>query len=253
MGFLEQQFVYFPDTVLTASPEDSGLSYEDVLFQAEDGVKLHGWYIPGREEMPAVLFCHGNAGNISGRVALLRVLHDLGLTVFIFDYRGYGKSSGRPSEEGTYADARGALAWLGERGWGPERIVYFGRSLGSGAAVQLALETPPAALVLEAPFTSLQDMGRIHYPVLYALVGFLLSARYDNLGKIPRVSVPLLIIQGDADRIVPESLARRLFAAANEPKEFRLIPGAGHSDAYVVDPTGYNEAWQGILSKIMRK
>jgi hypothetical protein len=248
---LEHQFLYFPTRTIEATPADAGLAYEEVFFAAADGVRLHGWYVPGEPDRPAVLFAHGNAGNISHRVENLRLFRErLGVTVFIFDYRGYGKSEGKATEEGTYADARGALVWLRGRGWSPERLVYFGRSLGASVAVQLALEAPPAGLVIETPFPSVPAMGRHHYSILYFLLGWTIDARYDVEGKIDRLHVPLLIFQGDRDMIVPEKMARRLFARANEPKTFHLIHGAGHNDTLQHDSTAYWEQWRRFLGQV---
>jgi hypothetical protein len=227
-----------------------GLAYEEVRFAAADGTALHGWFLPGDAGRPLVVFCHGNAGNISHRLESLDLLHGLGLSVFIFDYRGYGQSAGTPSEEGTYADARGALAWLRQRGWTPAQMVYFGESLGAAVAVQLALEHPPAGLVLEAPFTSIAAMGRHHYLLLHLLLGWLLDARYDNLDKIDRVRSPLLIIQGEADSIVPPAMARRLYEAAGGPKTLRLIPGANHNDLLFTGGSAYREAWREFLTAL---
>jgi fermentation-respiration switch protein FrsA (DUF1100 family) len=224
-----------------------------VHFSAADGVRLHGWHLPGATDRPLVLFCHGNAGNISHRLASLRLLQDLGLAVFIFDYRGYGQSEGTPSEEGTYADARGALAWLQQRGWGREQLIYFGESLGAAVALQLAVEQPPAGLVLEAPFTSIAAMGRHHNPLLYFLLGWLLDARYDNLAKIGRIRSPLLIIQGEADTIVPPAMSRRLYEAAGGPKILRLIPGADHNDLLFVGGKASREAWREFLAALAEK
>jgi fermentation-respiration switch protein FrsA (DUF1100 family) len=249
-GALEQRYIYFPDRQLVATPAAVGLAYEEVRFAAADGTALHGWFLPGDAGRPLVVFCHGNAGNISHRLESLDLLHGLGLSVFIFDYRGYGQSAGTPSEEGTYADARGALAWLQQRGWTPSRLLYFGESLGAAVALQLAVEQPPAGLVLEAPFTSIAAMGRHHYFLLHFLLGWLLDARYDNLDKIDRVRSPLLIIQGEADSIVPPAMARRLYEAANEPKTLRLIPGADHNDLLFTGGSAYREAWREFLTAL---
>ena len=247
---MEHHFIFFPDRPLVATPALYDLAYEDVHFPAADGTALHGWFLPGEAEQPLILFFHGNAGNISHRLNNLRLLHRLGLNVFIFDYRGYGSSAGKAGEEGTYRDARGALTWLQARGWSPPRIVYFGRSLGAAVAVQLALETPPAGLILETPFTSIAAMGRHHNPILYFALGWLLDARYDNLAKIGRIRVPLLIFQGDRDTIVPKSMARQLFDAANEPKNWHIIPGADHNDTYEVGGEDYWRAWSLFLRQI---
>ncbi len=247
---LEQRYIYFPDRQLVATPAAIGLAYEEVRFAAADGVALHGWYVPGEPEHPLVLFCHGNAGNISHRLESLRLLHELGVSVLLFDYRGYGRSAGTPGEEGTYADARGALAWLRRRGWEPSRLVYAGESLGAAVALQLAIEQPPAGLAMESPFTSIAAMGRHHYPLLHLLLGWLLDARYDNLAKIGRLRAPLLIIQGEADSIVPPGMAQRLYQAAGEPKSLSLIPGADHNDLLFVGGHAYREAWHDFLSRL---
>jgi len=176
-GAMEYHFVYFPEREIVLTPESYGLRYEDVELRPSDGVKLHGWYVPGEPGRPVVLFFHGNAGNISHRVENIAFLHRLGLGVMIFDYRGYGRSEGVASEAGITLDARAALAWLEERGLPPGRLIYFGRSLGAAVAVQLASEVSPAGLVLETPFTSLRDLGRLHYPLLHIPLGWLVRDR----------------------------------------------------------------------------
>lgn len=246
---MEHHFIFFPDRHLVATPAAAGLAYEEVWFAAADGVKLHGWYVPGKPGGPVLLFCHGNAGNISHRVDNLWHFHRLGLSVLIFDYRGYGRSEGRASEQGTYDDGRGALAWLHGRGWQPQQMIYFGRSLGAGIAVQLALETPPGALVLETPFPSIAAMGWHHNPILYLLLGWALDARYDSFNKISRVNAPLLLFQGDRDSIVPEPMARRLFERANEPKSYHLIRGADHNNTYDVGGEAYWQQWRQFLQQ----
>ena len=244
---LEGMFLYFPARELVASPADLGLPYEDVRFSANDGTRLHGWYLPGDEGQPLVLFYHGNAGNISHRLDNLRLLNELGVSVFIFDYRGYGQSDGKPSEVGTYADARGALTWLKGKGWTPERMIYFGRSLGGGIALQLALDQPPAGLVLESAFSSIKAMGKRHYPLLWHLAGWLLSARYDNLSKIGQLRSPLLLIHGDRDAVVPFTMGQELFHRAPEPKRFFPIPGAGHNDTFDRAGEDYLQVWREFL------
>jgi len=249
-GVMEHHFVYFPDRELVATPALLDLAYEEVSFTAADGVRLHGWYLPGAASAPVVLFCQGNAGNISYNLENLAYLHRLGLGVFIFDYRGYGKSAGRATEGGTYADARGALAWLESRGFSRSRMIYFGRSLGAAVVLQLAVEAPPAGLVLETPFTSMAAMGQTHYPFLHFLLGWLLDVRYDNLGKIGQIHLPLLIFQGDRDSIVPERMARQLFERANPPKRFYLIKGADHNDTFDVGGAAYWEEWRRFVREV---
>lgn len=248
---LEHMFLYFPDSDLVATPSAFNLPFEEVHFPANDDTRLHGWYVPGAKGQPLVLFCHGNAGNISHRLDNLRLLHELGVSVFIFDYRGYGRSEGRASESGTYEDARGALAWLARKGWTPERMIYFGRSLGAAVALQLATEHPPAGLILESAFTSIREMGRQHYPLLWTLAGWALEARYDNTSKIGQLKAPLLVIHGSADRIVPVRMGQALFAAAPEPKTLFIIPTADHNDTYTKDELNYRKQWQAFVDEIV--
>jgi fermentation-respiration switch protein FrsA (DUF1100 family) len=246
---LEQMFLYFPERSLVTTPASAGLEYEDVTFSAQDGTRLHGWYLPGEPGKPVLVFCHGNAGNISHRVDNLRLLRQLGLAVFIISYRGYGRSEGTPSEEGTYSDMRGALAWLKDRGWSADRMIYFGRSVGAGVALQLALEQPPGGLILESPFTSIQAMGQLHYPLLWALAGWALDARYDNLKKIDRLTSPLLVFHGERDEIVPQQMGKALFDSAPQPKSFYSITGAGHNDTYVAGGAPYWRRWREFLDQ----
>lgn len=248
-AMLEDSFLFFPDPILVTTPAAAGLTYTEVTFPAADGTLLHGWYLPGAPDQPVVLYCHGNAGNISHRIEPLAQLHRLGLNVFIFDYRGYGQSSGRASETGTYQDARGALAWLREQGWDAGRSIYFGRSLGAAVALQLALEVPPAGLIMETPFTSIAEMGRHHYPLLYRALGWLVNLDYANNRKIPALKTRLLITQGSADWIVPPAMAQRLYQLAPDPKQLVLIPGVGHNDNFFHNAR-YRQAWQDFLATI---
>ena len=243
-GAMEQRLLYFPDLQLVATPAIFNLPYEEVTLTTSDNILLHGWYIPGEEGTPVVLFFHGNAGNISHRLDNIRLLHKLGVAVFIFDYRGYGKSQGTPSEAGLTKDALAALDWLEGQGWVDDQIIYFGRSIGAGVAVNLAVQQPPSRLILESPFTSVRAMGRQHYPFLSMTLSWMLRDQFDNLDKVRRIDVPLLIFQGDQDSIVPESMARELFMAANEPKTFHLISGADHNDTYEKGGESYWEQWR---------
>ncbi|APG28792.1 hypothetical protein A7E78_13725 [Syntrophotalea acetylenivorans] len=247
---MDRHYIFFPERTLQASPGVAGLTYEEVRFSAADGVSLHGWFLPGKKGKPLLLFAHGNAGNISHRIDNLAHFQKLGLSVFIFDYRGYGISEGQISEQGSYKDMRGALAWLQQRGWKPQQMIYFGRSLGAAVALQLALEKPPDGLVLESAFTSVARMGWHHQPLSYALFGWwALSSRYDNLGKIDQLRCPVLILQGDRDRIVPPKMAQQLFARVSHPKTLYLIPGAGHNDTYNIGGEPYWEQWRDFIKE----
>jgi len=245
-GVIERSFIYFPDRDLIADPAYVGLPFEEISFATSDRVQLHGWFVPGEKEATWLWF-HGNAGNISHRLENLKLLHDeLGVSVFLFDYRGYGRSEGTPSEEGTYRDGEAALAYLRSReDVNPDRIVYFGRSLGAGIAVELAISHPPFALILESPVPSIPELARRHYPFLP--VWPLLRTKYDSLAKIEKVAVPLLVLHGDRDDVVPFGAGRKLFEAANEPKQFYTIRGAGHNDTYLVG----GEEYFGALRRFM--
>ncbi|HEV8374054.1 MAG TPA: alpha/beta hydrolase [Actinomycetota bacterium] len=210
---------------------------EEVSFPTADGLRLTGWFLPaagppgraGRGRSPAVLVCNGNGGNRSLRAPLAAALARAGLAVLLFDYRGYAANPGHPTEAGLAADARAALAYLAARPEvDPARLVYFGESLGAAVALRLAVERPPAALVLRSPFASLAEVGRLHYPWLP--VSLLLADRYDSLGRVGGLAAPLLVVAGERDRIVPPPHSRRLFDAAPQPKRFVLLPGADHND-----------------------
>lgn len=240
----ERAFIYYPVRELTGTPASFGLAYRDVWFQADDGVRLHGWLIPGARPT-TLLWSHGNAGNIGHRLDKIREIHQrLGIGVFIFDYRGYGQSEGSPTEAGLYRDARAAREALVRDGGVPsERIVYFGRSLGAAVALELALAHPPPALILESPFLSIQAMANRTLPGS----GYLFKSRFDSLARIGRLRAPLLILHGDADEVVPYEHGRRLWEAASEPKAFYTIARARHNDTYLVGGREYWEAWRQFL------
>ena len=247
---LEHAFLYFPASEIVMTPASIGLEFEEVNFRASDDVKLNGWYLEGQKDQPLVLFCHGNAGNISHRVENLRHLRELGYSVFIFDYRGYGRSEGKANETGTYNDIRGALTWLKEQGWSEQKMIYFGRSLGAAIALQLAIEQPPAGLILESPFTSIEAIGKELYPLLWILAGWALDVRYDNIFKISQIKTPLLIFHGDRDEIIPQQMGKELFKRAPEPKQFYSISGAGHNDTYAVGGKEYWQQWRNFVQQL---
>lgn len=238
LGLIADRFVYFPDRHLIATPADVGLDYEDVYFRTGDGLRLHGWFVPGGPASP-LLWLHGNGGNISYAMEALRMLHQaLNRALFLADYRGYGLSDGSPSEKGLYRDAEAALAELTRRsGVDTTDVVVFGQSLGSAVAVDLAVRQRVRALVLESPFTSLHDMARHVYPALP--LGPLLRGRYDSIGKIRQVEEPLLILHGAGDDVVPAWMGKRLFEVANEPKRFRMFDGCSHNDICTVAGADY--------------
>ena len=246
---IERRYLFFPTKEITYTPGQMGLDYEEVFFLTEDGMQLHGWYVPGRTDQTWLWF-HGNGGNISDRVHEVALFHrGLGVNQFIFDYRGYGRSQGRPTEEGTYRDARAALEYLRARpDVAADRIVYFGRSLGSAIAVELATSQPPLAMVLVSPFASVSDMAQLTMP--FFPVRWLVGNRYDSLARIGGIDRPLLILHGDQDETVPVSQGRKLFEAANSPKQFRMLAGAGHNDTYTKGGTAYWDALRAFTTAL---
>jgi fermentation-respiration switch protein FrsA (DUF1100 family) len=248
----EKRFIYLPTRDHEVTPSALGLPHEDAWLVAEDGVRIHGWYLPVPGARWVTLVSHGNAGNISHRLDRALLLQGrLRSSVLLYDYRGYGASEGSPDEAGTYRDARAAYRWLVEQKHvRPDELVLFGESLGSAVALELALERPAAALVLEAPFTSVRDVAR---RTIFAPLAPFVRTRYDSLARIPRLETPLLVMQGDRDEVIPPALGRRLFDAAPEPKRYYAIPGAGHNDTYVVGGAAYWKALSDFLDGVRRR
>ena len=236
---LLDSLVYFPEGELYGDPSDAGLRFTDLSIATEDGERLHAWWIP-TTVTPArahVVFFHGNAGNVSHRVQHALALSTAGLDLLLVDYRGYGQSTGRPSEDGLHRDARASVAALRAGDQVDQgRLVYMGESLGAAVALRLALEAPPLACVLQSAFTSLRDVAREHYP---AALARLAGNAYPSLERIPRLQVPVLIVHGAEDEIVPVAHARALFAAAREPRRLHVVEGAGHNDLVHVMGAGY--------------
>ncbi|HAM36697.1 MAG TPA: alpha/beta hydrolase [Elusimicrobia bacterium] len=247
LGRLENSIIFIPSRQFAIIPASFGLAHKEVYLITSDGERLHGWFLPEAPWKPkpsarptrgplagkglVLLYCHGNAGNISNRVHKADIFHRLGFSVLLFDYRGYGRSSGRASEIGTYRDAEAAYRYLVEtKGFGPQRVVIYGESLGNGVALETALRHPPGALILESAFTSIADMGREIFPWLPAR--WVLRTRYDNLAKISRVRCPVLVMHSREDRVVPFRMGQALFAAAAQPKEFLEMIGS-HDEGYI--------------------
>ena len=237
---IENFFVFHPQTHLEVLPDQLALNYKSASFESKDGTKLHGWFFPLPEKSPVILFCHGNAGNISHRLSNIKRLLAQGFQVFVYDYRGYGKSEGRPSREGVFLDGLAAYDYLRNRlGIFPDHIILFGRSLGAAVAMEIATQKKVKCVILESAFTSTKDMAGTM--PLFALLSPFLPAHYDNLKKIMHITVPILIIHGNMDKIVPFSMGERLFQAAHEPKTFYPIHMAGHNDTWLVGGKKYFE------------
>ena len=244
------RMVYFPTRAHDGgTPDGLGLAYEDVELTASDGVRLHAWFVPG-DARRTLLFLHGNAGNISHRLDKLAVFSDLGADVLLLDYRGYGRSTGTPDEEGTYRDAQAAYDWLRARGVPVGRLVVYGESLGGPIATDLAARQPLGGLILESAPSSIVEVARYHYPFLP--VGLFLSAHYDALGRIGRVRAPVLILHSPGDEIVPFAMAEALYAAANDPKQLVRLRG-GHNDNFAIAAEIYRAALDEFLRHGVRE
>lgn len=240
MYLQQSSMIFFPYATLDQTPAEWGLVYEDVFVDTEDGVRLHGWYIPRHGSKQALLFFHGNAGNISHRGASVEIFHRLGLNVFIFDYRGYGKSQGKPDEKGLYKDARAAWRYLSkERGFGQEEIILFGRSLGGAVAAELAAEIQPGGLILESTFSSAKDVANAVFPVLSRLI--FLRYDFDTATHVRRVACPVLVLHSPDDEIIPFRLGEKVFQAAKEPKSFVKMRG-DHNSGILMSQPDYERA-----------
>ena len=236
-----------PGRELTATPADIDLEYEDVGIETADGVRLHGWFIPGTSSR-ALLFFHGNAGNISHRLDSIRQFLNLGLSVFIIDYRGYGQSGGKTTEKGIYQDADAAWHYLiDQRGVPADDIVIFGRSMGASAAAKLATKQQPLALIVESSFTSIPDIAQEIYPWLPAR--WLSHLRHATRDYVRDVGIPVLVIHSRDDEIVPFHHGEEIFDSAKEPKKLLTLRGS-HNDAYIRDARNYIEGLQAFLSSL---
>jgi fermentation-respiration switch protein FrsA (DUF1100 family) len=231
--FLENTMVYHPykDTD-SWQPPPPGLTVEDVWVETPDGTHIHGWYFPKEGATGALLYCHGNAGNLSHRgPAVPELMNVLGESVLLFDYPGYGKSAGKPSEAGCYAAGDAVYDWLTQTKKVPgEQIILFGKSLGGGIATDLAVRRPHRALVLVKAFTSIPDMAQSQFPFLPAR--WLVRNKFDNLEKIARCPKPVAVAAGDCDTLIPWWMGEKLYAAAPEPKWFYRMAGCGHNDGF---------------------
>jgi len=231
LRWFEHRQVYQPYRELEANGSELGRPLEDVYFQTADGLKLNGWFFPADKDSSrqhlVYLLCHGNAGNISHRLEHVAALLETGASAFIFDYRGYGRSEGRPSEEGTYLDGQAARRWLGEKGFAATNIIVLGESLGGGIASELALREASGGLILQSTYTSVTDLGAELFPWLP--VRWLGVIKYDTHSKLPRIKAPVLVMHSRADGLIGFHHAEKNFAAANEPKLLWEIVGR-HND-----------------------
>jgi len=237
--YLEFTGVFFPSRGLGLNPLVMGLAFEDVYFKTRDNVTLNGWFLKHPQALSTIIFAHGNAGNMGDRLFKIKFFYDLGLNVFIFDYRGYGKSHGKPSEAGIYLDAQGAYDYLQSQGRvNMKNIILYGASIGGVVVIDLATHRNAALLVVESSITNSRDMVKIFYPFVPS---FFLSLKFDSINKVRALKVPKLFIHSPDDEVVPYWVGQKLFEAAAEPKEFLEIHG-GHNDSSItIDPPAAEE------------
>ncbi len=251
MLFLFQDRMVFlsnlPGRALTATPQDAGFDYEDIMLETSDGLKLHGWYVPAAQPRGVVLFLHGNAGNISHRLDSIAVFRELGLDTLIIDYRGYGRSQGKPSERGTYLDAEAAWHYLVDtRGVAANRIMFFGRSLGGAVAAWLATQYRPAAVIIESSFSSALDMARKLYP--FMPVRLITRLQYPVSEYVSRLHSPLLVIHSLDDEIIPFTMAVAIYDSAAEPKSLLEIWG-DHNNGFLLSRDRYLSGLDEFIQK----
>lgn len=247
MYAFQDRFIYYPQKLLSSTPADIALPYEDIFLTTADGLKIHGWYIKHPEPLATLLFLHGNAGNISHRLDSLQIFHALGLSVLIIDYRGYGRSQGHPSEQGTYLDAQAAWDFLvSSQHIAAQNIIIFGRSLGAAVAVQLAEQQTAGALIMESAFTSIVEIGKRYYP--YLPVQWLTRIRYPSIERVSNINCPLLVIHSPDDELIPFELGEQLFASARHPKSFLKTRG-GHNDGFLLTGETYINGLRSFLNE----
>ncbi|WP_256376911.1 alpha/beta hydrolase [Nitrosospira multiformis] len=245
--FAQPSLIYYPEIGrgITGTPDESGLAYESVELETADGERLHGWFVPASHAKATVLFFHGNAGNISQRIDYLSMFYRLGYNTFIFDYRGYGESSGKPTEQGTYRDAVAAWRYITEKkAIPPADVVLFGESLGGAIASWLAAREIPGVLVLASAFTSVPDMGAQLYP--YLPIRRLSRFKYNTLEHLKDVSCPVFVAHSPQDEIVPFKQGQALYEAARNPKRFIELQG-GHNEGFIYT----REDWAKALGKFI--
>ncbi len=249
----ERKIIFHPNKYPEGiwNPESFGVQVEDVFFETEDRVKLHGWFVPVDNPKGTLLWFHGNAGNLSHRLDNIRRLRPLDLNIFIFDYRGYGKSEGEPDEAGIYIDSQAAYDTLvKDKNIDPDSLILFGRSLGGICAVHTAASNKAAGLILESVFTNAEAMAKQMFPIP---LGWAISSKLDAIGKVGGLTLPKLFLHGTKDEVVPYSMGRELFEAAGEPKTFYEIRGAGHNNTYFVGGPAYFDAWGRFVNETLAR
>ena len=251
--FAQALFIYapqMPSRELEATPADIGLEYENLNLITTDNEKIHAWYIPAKEETSkTVLFLHGNAGNISHRLETIKIYHQFGFNFLIFDYRGFGNSTGKPSEEGIYIDADTIWQYLVNiKNLTAKDIILAGRSLGGGVATKLAKKVQPALLILESTFTSMTEVSGVHYP--FMPTGLIVRHSYETINRLADIHCPIVFIHSKQDEVIPFEQSQRNYAAANEPKRFIEIHG-GHGSGFLLSKPTYVAGLQKVFDEFL--
>lgn len=253
VGFVyirQGSMLYYPSREIEATPGNIGLDFKEITLKTKDGINISAWYIPAERERGVLLFCHGNAGNISHRLDSIRIFHDLNLSVLIFDYRGYGKSKGSPTENGTYLDAESAWDYLvNVRHVKPEKVILFGRSLGSAIAAETAIRRKAGAIIIESGLTSIPDLGAKFFPHLP--VRLISRYHYSTIDKVGMIDIPKLFIHSRQDELIPFEQGIRLFEKASAPKEFLQITGS-HNEGFLTSGRVYTEGLDSFITKHLR-
>lgn len=246
--FNQSKYVYFPTSAIVAIPSDAGLLFEDIMLKTSDGISISGWYVPAENQRGTILFFHGNGGNISHRIEFIEMFYKLNLSTFIIDYRGYGKSEGKPTEEGTYLDAEAAWDYLvEEKKINPSGVILYGRSLGGPIGARLAEKHKPAALILDSTFTSIKDIGAGLYPFLPVRKFF--KFEYNTIEYLKGVDCPVLIIHSRSDSYIPFSHARELSEAVDNKKE--LVETLGdHNTNFIVSRKDYKNSIDFFIDEV---
>ena len=229
--YVGSNVLYVSGEEFNGTPKEVGIEYFDVDFKNTDGDELHGWMVPGRVGAPLILYFHGNMSNVTHGLEKIELMHDLGFSVFTFEYRGYGESDGHPLfEDDFYRDARAAMLWLERHGWDESQMIYYGHSMGSAVAIQLALEQPPLGLLLESSFSSFAEMFKLRAPFVYMFGGWSFK-EFNNISKMPKLKSPIIFVHGEDDDIVPSWMSDKLYRYSPWPKKLILVPGANHIDS----------------------
>lgn len=245
--YLENTSVFYPQRTLDATPDDLGLPFDNVEITTQDHVKLHGWLIKAPSAKSTLLFFHGNAGNISGRLGKIDLFHRLGLNVLIIDYRGYGNSEGHPSEQGIYKDAVAAYDYLmGREDMHDQSIISYGASLGGAVAIDLAIQRDVSCIIVDSTFSSAADIAKRIYPFIPS---FLMKTKLDSIGKINDISVPILFIHSTEDQTIPFALGKKLYDATPGQKEFIEIVGT-HTEGHIYDKEKIKNGIGAFLKKL---